>query len=220
VAASAAASGEPPRDMAVATGLQQEVEAAAATAVASASPAPIPVADDQVVVDIADDDAPPPGWSQWGNQPASAPERASGVLVMREEDCALSQCPAHGAEASSSRSVLPAPVVTDTHLERGPGHAGAPPATLMKPRPNKRCGRSFETTALDQQHAERGAAGSWGPSWRIFHVRVFARFEAWSFTPLTFAHFLISRPPASCLLATGAGGPSPGEVQLPCLVEL
>jgi hypothetical protein len=35
--------------------------------------------------------------------------------------------------------------------------------TLMKPRPNRRCGRSFETTTLDQQRAERGAAGSWGP---------------------------------------------------------
>jgi hypothetical protein len=63
------ATGESPRDTAVATGPQLEVMAAAAaagaaTAVASASPALVPTAGDQAVVDVTDDDAPPPGWGQ------------------------------------------------------------------------------------------------------------------------------------------------------------
>jgi hypothetical protein len=55
--------GESPRDIAVATGPQQEETAAVAavapaTAVASVSAALVPTAGDQAVVDIADDDAP------------------------------------------------------------------------------------------------------------------------------------------------------------------
>jgi hypothetical protein len=38
--------------------------AAAATVLASASLTPVPVAGDQAVVDVADNDAPPPGWGQ------------------------------------------------------------------------------------------------------------------------------------------------------------
>jgi hypothetical protein len=65
--ANATATGESPLDMAVATGPQQgemAVAAAAekATAVASASLALAPTTGDQVVVDVADDDAPPHGW--------------------------------------------------------------------------------------------------------------------------------------------------------------
>jgi hypothetical protein len=81
-----------------------------------------------VVVDITDDDAPPLGWGQWGNYPASALECAPGVLVMWEDGCVMSRRPAHDAEASSSRAVLPTPDVTVTHPERGLGRAGAPTA--------------------------------------------------------------------------------------------
>jgi hypothetical protein len=64
----AAEKGVPPRDTAVATGSQQEETAVAATAgttVALASPALVPTAGDHAaVVDVADNDAPPPGWGQ------------------------------------------------------------------------------------------------------------------------------------------------------------
>jgi hypothetical protein len=71
-AVSATVTGEPPRDTAMARRPQREGTMAtaateAATAVASAPPAPVPTAGDQAVVDVADDDAPPPGWGQWGN---------------------------------------------------------------------------------------------------------------------------------------------------------
>jgi hypothetical protein len=46
---------------------------------------------------------------------------------MWEDDCVMSQRPAHNAEASSSRTVLPTPDVTIAHPERGLGRTGAPP---------------------------------------------------------------------------------------------
>jgi hypothetical protein len=70
------------------TGSRQEVatvvEAAiAATATSAVPPAPVPTAVDQAaVLEIPDDNAPLPGWGQWENWPAPAPEPALGVLVM------------------------------------------------------------------------------------------------------------------------------------------
>jgi hypothetical protein len=89
------ATGVPPRGTAVATEPQQEVvvavaATAAATATTSASPTLAPTAGDRAaVVDVADDDAPPPGWGQWGNWPASALKLAAGVLVMQEDGCVM-----------------------------------------------------------------------------------------------------------------------------------
>jgi hypothetical protein len=94
----------------------------------SASPALAPTAGDcAAVVDVANDDAPPPWWGQWGNRPASAPEPAAGVLVLREDGYVMSQRPTHDVEASSSRVVLPAPDVVVAHPEQEWGHTGAPP---------------------------------------------------------------------------------------------
>jgi hypothetical protein len=99
--------------MAVAVGPWQVVAALTAamtTAVTAPSipPVPAPVSGSQAaVVEIPDDDTPPPGWDQWGNLPAPAPEPPTGVLVMRDDDGVMSGRPADGAEASSSRAVLP-----------------------------------------------------------------------------------------------------------------
>jgi hypothetical protein len=60
------------------------------------------------VVEVPDDDVPPPGWGQWENLPAPALEPPVGVLVMRDDGCVMSGRPTHGAEASSSRAALPA----------------------------------------------------------------------------------------------------------------
>jgi hypothetical protein len=54
------------------------------------------------VVEIPDDAALPPRWSQWENWPAPTPESAAGVLVMREDDCVMPRQPTHGAEATNS----------------------------------------------------------------------------------------------------------------------
>jgi hypothetical protein len=72
----------------MATGLRQEVAAVVAVTVAvtTASAVPpvlVPTAVDQAaVVEIPDEDAPPPGWGQWENWPVPAPEPAARVLVM------------------------------------------------------------------------------------------------------------------------------------------
>jgi hypothetical protein len=50
------------------------------------------------------------------------------VLVMREDDCVMSQCPVHGAEASTSCAAAPAPDVVVAHPEQGPHRAGTPSA--------------------------------------------------------------------------------------------
>jgi hypothetical protein len=58
----------------------------AATTAPAVPPEPVPTAVDQeTVVEIPNDDAPPPGWGQWENWPAPAPEPAAGVLVVRED---------------------------------------------------------------------------------------------------------------------------------------
>jgi hypothetical protein len=76
-----------------------------ATAVPTVPPAPVPAAGGHVaVVEIPDDDAPPPGWGQWENWPAPAPEPAAGVLVMREDGWVMPRHPTHDAEALSSRT--------------------------------------------------------------------------------------------------------------------
>jgi hypothetical protein len=84
--------------------------AAMTTAVTAPSIPPVlaPVSGSQAaVVENLDDDTPPPGWDQWGNLPAPASEPPTGVLVMRDDDGVMSGRPADGAEASSSRAVLP-----------------------------------------------------------------------------------------------------------------
>jgi hypothetical protein len=96
-------------------------------------PAPAPVTGDRgAVVEIPDDDAPPPGWDQWENWPASAPEPAAGVLVMREDGCVMPRHPTHGAEPSSSRAALPAPDGAMARPEQEREHASAPPAHFNK----------------------------------------------------------------------------------------
>jgi hypothetical protein len=47
----------------------------------SVPPAPAPIDDSQAtVVEIPDEDVPPPGWDQWVSLPAPAPEPPTGAL--------------------------------------------------------------------------------------------------------------------------------------------
>jgi hypothetical protein len=61
---------------------------AATTAVAVAAPSMLPApaiagTPQAVVVEIPDDDVPPPGWDQWASPPVPAPEASAGALVAR-----------------------------------------------------------------------------------------------------------------------------------------
>jgi hypothetical protein len=108
----ATATSEGPRS--VATAAEPQQVAAAMTAVITTTitapsilPAPAPVSGSQVVVvEVPDDDTPPPGWDQWGSLPAPASEPPVGALVVRDDGRVMSGRPADGAEASSSRAVL------------------------------------------------------------------------------------------------------------------
>jgi hypothetical protein len=114
----------------MAMGSRQEVAATIASTSTSVVPlVPVLTAVDQaVVVEIPDDDAPPPGWGQWEDWPVPAPEPAAGVLVMREDGCVMPRRPTHGAEASSSCDGLPAPDATVACLEQERELASVPPA--------------------------------------------------------------------------------------------
>jgi hypothetical protein len=57
-----------------------------------------------VVVEIPDDDFPPPGWVQWVSFPTPSPESHEGALVRRRDGHMVGGGQGHGAEASSSRA--------------------------------------------------------------------------------------------------------------------
>jgi hypothetical protein len=100
-----------PLRAATATEPQQAVmvmTATTATAVTapSTSPVPAPAGNPRTaVVEIPDDDVPPPGWDQWVSLPASAPEASAGALVVRDDGDAALGCPVGGAGASSLLTV-------------------------------------------------------------------------------------------------------------------
>jgi hypothetical protein len=104
-------------------GSRQEVVATTAvtttaTTASTVLPAPAPAGGDRATaVEIPDDDAPPPGWGQWGNWPVPAPEPMAGVLVMREDGCVMLWHPTLGAKALLSRAALPTPDGTAAHQE-------------------------------------------------------------------------------------------------------
>jgi hypothetical protein len=61
-----------------------------------------------VVVEIPDNDSPPPGWDQWASFPTLSPESLEGALVRRREGHMVAGGRGHGAEASSSGAGHPA----------------------------------------------------------------------------------------------------------------
>jgi hypothetical protein len=97
---------------------------------------------------------------------------------MREDGCVMSQRPARGAEASSSHAVLPTPGVVVAPPEQERGHTDAPPAHFDEAQAEQALWQEFRdhdasiNNALNEALQVHG-----GPSWRIFQVRVFARFE-------------------------------------------
>jgi hypothetical protein len=138
----------------------------------SALLAPAPAGGSQVtVVDVPENDVPPPGWGQWGSLPAPAPEPPAGVLVMREDGCVMSGCSTHSAEASSSRAALPASGGVAARPEQERERVNAPLAHF---------GDAQAEQALWQEFRDHGASLNralnealrihGGPVWRVFQV--------------------------------------------------
>jgi hypothetical protein len=63
-----------------------------------------------MLVEIPDDDSPPPGWDQWVSFPTLSPESKEGAIVGRREGHMVAGGRGHGAEASSSHAGHSAPV--------------------------------------------------------------------------------------------------------------
>jgi hypothetical protein len=76
-----------------------------------AAQGPVPTGGSRAeVVEVLDDDSPPPGWDQWGSFPTRSPEPQEGALVRRHEGHMVAGDRGRGAEASSSRAGHPAQV--------------------------------------------------------------------------------------------------------------
>jgi hypothetical protein len=119
------------------------------------------------MVEIPDDVAPLPGWGQWENWPAPAPEPATEVLVMREDGCVMPRHPVHDAEASSSRAGPPAPDGTVTSAE--PERASAPPAHFSEAKAEQTLWQEFRDHSASLNKVLNEALQiHGGPVWRIF----------------------------------------------------
>jgi hypothetical protein len=114
-----------------------------------------------VVVEIPDDDSPPPGWDQWVSFPTLSPESQEGVLVRRRDSHMVQE-----AEGTVPRPLLPA--LAAPLRKRGA-------LTVRPPSP------TTEEQELWGELRDHGAALNralnealqihGGPAWRVFQVR-------------------------------------------------
>jgi hypothetical protein len=113
------------------------------------------------VVEIQDDDSPPPGWDQWVSFPTLSPESQEGALVRRRDGHMVAGGRGHGAEASSSRA---------GHSDQVEGVVGDLPAFADAQGEQElweelqRHGATLDR-ALNEALRVHG-----GPAWRIFQV--------------------------------------------------
>jgi hypothetical protein len=112
-----------------------------------------------VVVEIPDDDSPPPGWDQWVSFPTLSPESQEGALVRRREGHMVAGGRGHGAEASSSRAGRSAPVE---------GFAGDPPAFADAQREQELWGELRNHGAALDRVLNEALRIHGGPAWRVF----------------------------------------------------
>jgi hypothetical protein len=171
------ATGEAPHSVAAAAEPQQVPAATTAvmtTAVTapSISPAPAPVGGSQaVVVEVPDDDTPPPRWDQWGSLPAPAPELPVGALVVRDDGRVTSGRPADGTEASSSHAVLPASDDAAARAERERERAITPPAHFADAQAEQELWQEFRDHGASLNRALNEALRIHsGPAWCVFQV--------------------------------------------------
>jgi hypothetical protein len=162
----------------------------------SSAPAPVSVSQ-AAVVEVLDDDTAPPGWDQWGSLPAPAPEPPVGALVVRNDGCVISGCPADSIEASSSRAVLPASDDVAASVERGREHAITPPAHFADAEAEQVLWQEFRDRGASLNRALNEAL--WihgGPAWLVFQVRVLLieSCDSSPFVPSTSAPSLIGAP--------------------------
>jgi hypothetical protein len=115
-----------------------------------------------MVVEIPDDDAPPPGWDQWVNLPMPSPESQEGALVRRWDGHMVVGGRSHGAEASSSRAGRSA---------SGVGRVDEPPAFANAQEEQKLWGELRDHDTALKRALNEALRIHGGPAWRIFQLR-------------------------------------------------
>jgi hypothetical protein len=127
-----------------------------------AAQGPVPTGGSRAeVVEVLDDDSPPPGWDQWGSFPTRSPEPQEGALVRRHEGHMVAGGRGHGAEASSSRAGHPA---------QAEGAVDDPPA-FADARGEQELWGELRSHGATLNHALNEALHvHGGPAWRVFQV--------------------------------------------------
>jgi hypothetical protein len=137
------------------------------------------------VVDVPDDDVLSPGWGQWENLLAPAPEPPVGVLVMREDDCVMSGRPTHGTEALSSCAALPISDGTAVCPEQEREHVNTPLVHFSEAKAEHALWQEFRDHGASLNRALNKALRIHrGRAWRIFQVRDLS--PGFAVSPLSF----------------------------------
>jgi hypothetical protein len=113
------------------------------------------------VVEVLDDDSPPPGWDQWASFPIRSPEPQEGALVRRHEGHMVAGDRGHGAEASSSHAGRSAQVE---------GAAGDPPVFANAREEQEIWGELRSHGATLNRALNEALRVHGGPAWRVFQV--------------------------------------------------
>jgi hypothetical protein len=114
-----------------------------------------------VVVEIPDDDSPPPGWDKWASIPTLSPESQEGALVRRRDGHMVAGGRGHGVEASSSRA---------GHSAQVEGIAGDPPAFADAQGEQELWGELRNHGAVLDRALHEALRIHGGPTWRVFQV--------------------------------------------------
>jgi hypothetical protein len=148
----------------VAAAPRRELAAAEVRAEASveAQQGPAPAGSSRAVVEIPDDDSPPPGRDQWVSFPTPSPESQEGVLVRRRDGHMVAGGRGHGAESSSSRAGRSAP---------GEGCVDGPPAFANAQEEQELWGELRDHGAVLNRALNEALRIHGGPAWRVFQVR-------------------------------------------------
>jgi hypothetical protein len=154
-----------PRQAPVAVEAQVEAPAEAAQGLAPAG------SSRAEVVEVLDDDSPPPGWDQWASLPTRSPEPQEGALVRRHEGHMVAGDRGHGAEASSSRA---------GHSAKVEGAGGDPPAFADAQGEQELWGELRNHGAMLDRALNEALRVHGGPAWRVFQVGRFCSFSSFS----------------------------------------
>jgi hypothetical protein len=144
-----------------------------------AAQGPVPAGSSLVeVVEVPDDDSPPPGWDQWASLPTRSPEPQEGALVRRHEGHIVAGGRGRDAEASSSRAGRSAQVeeVSDD-----------PPAFADARGEQELWGELRSHGATLNRALNEALHIHGGPAWRVFQVSCGCSFSS-------FFHFCMLPP--------------------------